>query len=261
MIAERQIAFGRGGKRLPYDAEVEYLESTGTQYIDTGYVMKSLTKYKIDFSCTSSSSASKMLFGMYSLRSADGTIRAQKDNFAANCLGSWAGANASLYIYSYPIDTSSSPFPGNPQTFLCNITQKVGETNTVEYDGGRVLFNGIEVLNAPSVMPDNIFNIPAYLFAAAVRQANTSVQAGYYYEGKIMSVEIWDEQYNKVRDLISVRVGSVGYMYDRVSEQLFGNQGTGAFIIGPDAASANGGGYNRRCIRRSYPFIAGPEIK
>lgn len=24
------------GKRLPYDAEVEYLESTGTQYIDTG---------------------------------------------------------------------------------------------------------------------------------------------------------------------------------------------------------------------------------
>ena len=26
------------GKRLPYDAEVEYLESTGTQWIDTGIV-------------------------------------------------------------------------------------------------------------------------------------------------------------------------------------------------------------------------------
>ena len=28
-----------GGKRLPYDAEVEYLEATHTQLIDTGYVL------------------------------------------------------------------------------------------------------------------------------------------------------------------------------------------------------------------------------
>lgn len=241
MIAARQIAFGRGGKRLPYDAEVEYLESTGTQYIDTGYVMKPLTKYKIDFSCTSSSSASKIIFGIYSLRSADGTVITQKNNFGVNIVGSWAGVNAILGIYSYPIDTSTSPYPGNPQYLPCNITQKVGETNTVEYDGGQVLFNGIEVLNAPSLMPDNPFNIPAYLFATAARQTNATVKAGFYYEGKIMRAEIWDEQYNKVLDLIPVRVGDVGYMYDRVSGQLFGNSGTGAFIIGPDAASANGG--------------------
>ena len=35
-------------------------------------------------------------------------------------------------------------------------------------------------------------------------------------------------------DIIPVRVGDVGYLYDRVSGQLFGNAGTGAFIIGPD---------------------------
>jgi hypothetical protein len=41
MIASKQIAFG-GSKRKPYDAEIEYLESTGggtrlnTIYIDTG---------------------------------------------------------------------------------------------------------------------------------------------------------------------------------------------------------------------------------
>ena len=49
-----------------------------------------------------------------------------------------------------------------------------------------------------------------------------------------MRAEIWDEQYNKVLDLIPVRKGNIGYMYDRVSGQLFGNQGTGAFIIGND---------------------------
>ena len=35
-------------------------------------------------------------------------------------------------------------------------------------------------------------------------------------------------------DFLPVRVVTVGYMYDRVSGQFFGNAGTGAFIIGPD---------------------------
>lgn len=37
-----------------------------------------------------------------------------------------------------------------------------------------------------------------------------------------------------LRDYIPVRVGNVGYMYDQVSGQLFGNSGTGDFILGPD---------------------------
>ena len=36
LVAARTGAWS--GKRLPYDAEVEYLESTGTQWIDTGIV-------------------------------------------------------------------------------------------------------------------------------------------------------------------------------------------------------------------------------
>lgn len=35
-------------------------------------------------------------------------------------------------------------------------------------------------------------------------------------------------------DLVPIRVGQVGYMYDKVSGQLFGNSGTGNFILGPD---------------------------
>jgi hypothetical protein len=37
-----------------------------------------------------------------------------------------------------------------------------------------------------------------------------------------------------VRDFIPVRVGQVGCMYDKVSGTLFYNQGTGAFVLGPD---------------------------
>lgn len=37
-----------------------------------------------------------------------------------------------------------------------------------------------------------------------------------------------------VLDLIPVRIGQTGYMYDKVSGQLFGNSGSGQFILGDD---------------------------
>ena len=37
-----------------------------------------------------------------------------------------------------------------------------------------------------------------------------------------------------VRDLIPVRVGNVGYMYDKVSKELFANAGSGSFTLGGD---------------------------
>jgi hypothetical protein len=36
------------------------------------------------------------------------------------------------------------------------------------------------------------------------------------------------------RDFVPVRVGQVGYLYDRVSGTLYGNAGTGNFTVGPD---------------------------
>lgn len=40
-----------------------------------------------------------------------------------------------------------------------------------------------------------------------------------------------------VLDLIPVRIENEGFMYDRVSGKLFGNAGTGRFILGPDINS------------------------
>ena len=37
-----------------------------------------------------------------------------------------------------------------------------------------------------------------------------------------------------VRDFIPVRKGTVGYLYDRVSGKLFGNAGSGDFVLGQD---------------------------
>lgn len=50
---------------------------------------------------------------------------------------------------------------------------------------------------------------------------------------KVYSFKIWQNG-TLVRDYIPVRKGTVGYLYDRVTHKLFGNAGTGDFVIGPD---------------------------
>ena len=49
LIAARNGIIGNG---LPYDREVEYLESTGAQYIDTGVKANNLTSVEIHFAFT-----------------------------------------------------------------------------------------------------------------------------------------------------------------------------------------------------------------
>ena len=44
----------------------------------------------------------------------------------------------------------------------------------------------------------------------------------------------WVKAGVRVLDLVPVRVGDEGFMYDRVSGRLFGNSGTGRFVVGPD---------------------------
>lgn len=56
---------------------------------------------------------------------------------------------------------------------------------------------------------------------------------GYYATCQVFSAYIKQDGV-LAQDLIPVRVGQVGYLYDKVSGQLFGNAGTGQFILGPD---------------------------
>lgn len=229
-------------KGNPYSAKIEYLESSGTQYIDTGIVLKPNYKYEVTFSCVDTNTGTKFLFGMYSFRSQDST-QALKDNFGVNCLGSWETNNPKIAIYSYPDNgKADSSFPNAPQVASRTVAVRYGEPNTVSHDSGVTYFNGEEIINRPSSMPNNPYNIPSYLFASGTRQKDTSVKPTYFFTGRIMSAKIKDASGNLLRYFIPVRKKDIGYMYDRVSEQLFGNQGTGAFIIGPDVASANGGG-------------------
>jgi hypothetical protein len=203
MIAARQIAFGDGGKRKPYDAEVEYLESTGTQYIDTGVIAQANDSYVLDL--------------WYSRSGGFDTIFGAANDSGSNKLATVWITNGGAIRYG-----------GNMGVGFSAGTWRLQDWNTIESSHSRNLINGVKALDNITTAFDNSLSTKSiYLF-----QCNGRVFA------KGITVRIrkhkWYRDGVLVLDLIPVRVGNVGYMYDRVSGQLFGNQGTGAFIIGDD---------------------------
>jgi hypothetical protein len=197
MIAARQIAFG-GSKRKPYDAEIEYLESTGTQWIDTGVIATENTRVKATLMTLST--GNKNWFG--------GQVLPGNNGFVFNSY------NARSVEYNF----------GSVGWEVVNVPNIVGRIFTLDFSKDGIVIDG------------NTVATPSYTkFAQQSESIAIFVRVGgsAYINGRLYAFQIWQNGV-LVRDFIPVRVGNVGYMYDRVSGQLFGNQGTGEFVLGDD---------------------------
>lgn len=184
-------------KGLPYDAEVEYLESTGTQWIDTGVRLK----YSDVVNCEVMLNDNRSIFGYLD----------SGQNFCVTTSGS--------IIYAYYVDYTRF---GSKQ-----IT--TGSIFNIELGNGSFYYNG-NLLGKKTYADETLLNGACYLFG---RNASGSIDDALL--GRIYSFSITRNN-AKILDFIPVRVGTVGYMYDRVTRKLFGNSGTGAFVLGPDVA-------------------------
>ncbi|MBP5723035.1 MAG: hypothetical protein J6X18_05615 [Bacteroidales bacterium] len=203
-----------GGKIVPYDAEIEYLESDGTQYIDTGIVINGYTtnvKVELDFKNNETASAVKVMWGF----------------MGSGNLPRWGNFIYSAYFYASANSTTS--------TSVVQDTSRHVISSILHYDNGVKVWSAyvdgiVRNLNVNISSPNTLSSntLPIFLFAR-----NNYGTAGNFISAKIyrFSVEIDGQQ---IANLIPVRVGSVGYMYDTVSGQFFGNDGTGDFILGPD---------------------------
>lgn len=194
-LASRTGAWAKSGAPLPYDAEVEYLEETGTQWIDTGLLC---------------SGSDEVVITVY-------ISTADKD-------GRWiyfgAGGNARVWA------TSGVCRFGEEN--LVTISEKIifESWNTIVLNETHVVVNG-ETFNTSLGAFQGRSNLTSLIFRG--NGMPTAVAPSL----KIASFS-WRRNGALTLDFIPVRVGNIGYMYDRVSGQLFGNQGTGAFVIGPD---------------------------
>ena len=207
LIRRRGMMEARQGG-LPYDAEIEYLESDGTQYINTG---------------------------IYADNETSVSMRArQTDVFNDNCfIGMDEGTSDTKSFCVEYFYTNTSRFG-----LLLNF-----DSVTRLYQSGVVGNTNWHVISASKdnlIVDGNVYNTqfsppsaftaiyPLFMYAFGRNGSPfifSKVSMSYC---KIFSNGVL------VRDFIPVRVGTVGYMYDRVSGQLFGNMGTGDFVLGPD---------------------------
>ena len=199
IVTNRRRAMG--GKPLPYDAVVEYLESTGTQWIDTGFVpIQDDVRFIIE--CSIGRTGNNIFVGMAKYGSNDFAFNFYNKSSIYWWFGGKTGNFSATGLDHQRLEVGSEIiYNGNLITTVVASSSFVGNTNRLSLFG----------LANSAIPTDALYKAVGKVFHFSV-----------YYGNEIQL------------DLIPVRVGQVGYMYDRVSGQLFGNAGTGAFIVGPD---------------------------
>lgn len=196
------------GKSKPYDAEVEYLESDGTQFIDTGTKGHMNHDYEIDFRQTVASTM--RIWGAFGQATYIGySISFTWQNAVYWCVRWESRVGNSAAVFFGPIDT---------------------ERHTLQVTQGNVFFDGI--FKGISVGHSSNFQLDENLYLFAIHVPGEFPQSTAKIQ--IYGYKDVDENGIIIRDFIPVRVAQVGYMYDKVSGQLFGNAGTGNFILGND---------------------------
>lgn len=190
-----------GKSPTPYDYEVEYLESTGTQNIitdivsedDVGVLMHVVYAPKGPF-------ATAMLFGSWGANNRYGLGMNQTDNFAWwNSAITYFGAGSldNSFVSLNFLNSRSYTFTGESRPlsskFNSNNT-RIALFNALRGDNGEMTFSGLSA--------------------------------------KVGEVQI-SKGDSVIRKLIPVVYKGEPCMYDEITKQFFMNNGTGHFIAGP----------------------------
>jgi hypothetical protein len=189
----------------PYDAEIEYLESTGTQHINFSLIVNVGQSLSIEGQMMTVSTNITKILGIFSVNP-------------------YLQFDATYYKKSNNIRTFAShvgTIPTNGGFGNGCVDGVMG--NFVLSTSGRTVANSGDYGELSRPLTQNINGFR--LFKSYENSTGFPIAFGYL-QIKVDNIIKYD--------LIPVRVGQVGYMYDKVSHQLFGNSGTGNFILGPD---------------------------
>jgi len=202
---------------LPYDAELEYLQNSSIyEYIDTGI---STYNSMIGVDCVinlGNYEHDKWVLGY--------------DNYQG---GDTGGFQIGLYNNSLQASMYNTY---KTEHSNCNIPYSNSNNN----DWYHIIINCLNIsvsinnnVSASNIQIDNFGtngdNI--YLYG---RNGNLDRSLYAKNTAKIASCKLYKDNNILVRDFIPVRKDGVGYMFDKVTNQLFGNNGTGEFVLGPD---------------------------
>ena len=196
---------------VAYDAAVEYIEGTGTQYINTGIPTNGVDRVTGSVEFTYLSASMRVVVG--------------------GRQGSTSGT-----AYEYAVYSSSHGgftfYPGawkDSASVAVNVGQKLTFDATIKDGHQQFSVDGIVTYTGTSGITITSGTNTIHVFAL-VAGGNTQ----YPTIGKVFAPLNFYFADELIMSLVPVRCGQVGYMYDRVSGHLFANAGTGDFVVGAD---------------------------
>ena len=208
---------------IPAEAtRVEYLESSGTQWIDTGVNLYSNDTVVAEYEYPNPIvGKNNYLFGVYK----QGMTAGYFDSNSGSCPLRFQKTNGSA---SANTETGINATPGARQTVTMRIASDA--TSTVVSDSGEALFSGGL---SGTILQDA--TAPLALFTVNI---SGSPSTQYTSAAKIYSFRIYDKDNALRLDFVPCTDGNGNpAMYDRVSGYYFHNGGTGSFSTGATMAT------------------------
>ncbi len=209
-LGETPVFEGSKPSRLPEGyTEVEYIESSGTQYINTGVKPSTSLTFSIDFYISSLTSDTICFFGNYAKIPLN---HIQYRAFINKTL--WIAYNKQFFGFENPITV------GHHTITLIAYTKKA-------------VFDDETISIVPNETPSFSRNGPIALFAS-----NSNGTADLHSSIRLYSCQIYSQSsgptYTYYRDFVPCidPSGAVG-LYDLIDEKFYRNNGTGAFTAGP----------------------------
>lgn len=188
--------------RLPNEyQEIDYIQSSGTQYIDTGYIPDTYEEFDVDVTYLTGNGC---LFGAYNTTWTDG-------------IGMYHNSSTSSYDYRHYCDNVA--------------TSKAGSTNNrqkISFRDGSVTVNGTQV----SSLETRTFSVDSSICILASNMGGTK---GNYLTARLHRFKIY-KGLVLIHDYIPCyrKSDNVAGMYDVETNTFYTNAGTGTFVKGPN---------------------------
>ena len=201
---------------------LDYIESTGTQFIDTGFVPNNNTRVVVDFEILSQP------INVYY------TIFASRSNVYEQEFCIFSENNTAT-----PNTTLSSYGSGTEKDIVLQYSL-IGKRNVIDKNK-NVLY-----LNNTNIYSHTYETFTASCELRLLADNKPDGGDGHYFVGKLYSCQIYDNDI-LIRDYIPVLDSTgVSCLYDKVGNKLYYNQGSGNFITGDIVENAN------RILRYEY---------
>lgn len=198
LLLRRRNAVIKSNPSLPYDAEVEYLRNPidNNCWIDTKIEGNVRIVGKAQ---ELSIKGSSCVLLCSTLEGRGGTYFGEAVSTRKWGLGASTGQNVNI-----------------PPTTMAEFDI------TFNNKGASGMVNGLSLSRTVNINQRNW-----YIFSTG------NISFLFPFQGDVYYIKMYQND-ALVRDFIPVRVGQTGYLYDKVSGTLFGNDGTGSFGIGND---------------------------